>query len=1029
MASGNPGGSTWKKWDLHVHSPCSIVQGYGANTDAVWDRFLSDLENLPPEFKVIGINDYIFVDGYERVRKAKRAGRLQNIDLILPVVELRLDKFAGVVTRNRDGSYSRSDWNRINLHVIFDSLDPEVIRQQFISALAPSYNLVPDASSLAGKWHAVITRESVAQLGEMAIAAAPAEKRGQYGSALEEGFNNLCVSQDAVLKALDKHPLFNRYLLAVGKTEWENLKWDGQSIAEKRNIINCVDLVFTAAENPHNCDAARQKLMASNVNAKLLDCSDAHNFSGAGVKDRIGNCFTWIKADATFEGLRQAVKEFDQRVFIGDVPPKLNLVKANRTKYVSGISIKKKAGSSLVEPWFDIDLPLNHDLVAIIGNKGSGKSALADIAALVGNTRNHQKFSFLTDSRFRDPKAKLATHFEAQLLWEDGTSSSQDLHVNPAPSSVERLKYLPQSYLETLCNELGGGSSSTFDSELRKIIYTHVPEEERLGFLSLEELLDFKVREIEAERHRAVQELAKINEDFSSIERKLAPESRRALEQQLDGKRNELRALEAAKPVPVEDPNANEATKADAAAANVKLQELEGKLAVIRNAEQEAREKRTAAMKRAVLVNRLLHTVKEYTTTHDQFLVELDESLAAIDINVSAREVLTLTVDTSSLTKLYADLGKEIHALEVKLTGDVPDSLQKQREGVEKDVETIKRNLGEQQRLLMVFREQLSQWERKRGEILGPKERPQSIAWLEAELLELEQLPAKQERLKESRNAVVVRLHEHTQRTVSEYRRLSQPVQQFVQSVANMDMPLPLEFNVTIVEEGFQERFFSRINRQARGSFYGVDESAQIILGMLRETDFSGASATLDFVNRVDDMMHFDRREGAGGGPMQPNEQLRRGQEVKDLYDFLFGLSYLRPRYSLTYGGQEISRLSPGERGLLLLVFYLLVDKDDIPLVIDQPEENLDNQTIYKVLVTCIKAAKQRRQVIMVTHNPNLAVVCDAEQIICASCDKANSRFSYACGAIEFPEIKAKVIEILEGTRPAFINRQQKYDL
>src|ERR1700730_14032346 len=119
-------------------------------------------------------------------------------------------------------------------------------------------------------------------------------------------------------------------------------------------------------------------------------------------------------------------------------------------------------------------------------------------------------------------------------------------------------------------------------------------------------------------------------------------------------------------------------------------------------------------------------------------------------------------------------------------------------------------------------------------------------------------------------------------------------------------------------------------------------------------------------------------------------------------------------------GDKELNQLSPGERGLLLLVFYLLVDKDDIPLVIDQPEENLDNQTIYKILVTCIKTAKQRRQVIMVTHNPNLAVVCDAEQIICASCDKPNNLFSYVSGAIESPEIKAKDVEILEGTKPAF---------
>ena len=114
---------------------------------------------------------------------------------------------------------------------------------------------------------------------------------------------------------------------------------------------------------------------------------------------------------------------------------------------------------------------------------------------------------------------------------------------------------------------------------------------------------------------------------------------------------------------------------------------------------------------------------------------------------------------------------------------------------------------------------------------------------------------------------------------------------------------------------------------------------------------------------------------------------------------------------------------------MLLLVFYLLVDKDDIPIVIDQPEENLDNQTIFNILVKCIKKTKERRQVIMVTHNPNLAVVCDAEQLIYASCDKANSRFTYETGAMENPAIASRVIEILEGTAPAFKNRQSKYRL
>jgi hypothetical protein len=81
-------GSEWNKWDLHVHTPKSIIQNYGGDTDENWETFITDLENLPEEFKAIGINDYIFLDGYKKVIEFKEQGRLRNIELILPIIEL-----------------------------------------------------------------------------------------------------------------------------------------------------------------------------------------------------------------------------------------------------------------------------------------------------------------------------------------------------------------------------------------------------------------------------------------------------------------------------------------------------------------------------------------------------------------------------------------------------------------------------------------------------------------------------------------------------------------------------------------------------------------------------------------------------------------------------------------------------------------------------------------------------------------------------------------------------------------------------
>ncbi|MBW1787465.1 MAG: hypothetical protein JRK53_12705 [Deltaproteobacteria bacterium] len=113
-----------------------------------------------------------------------------------------------------------------------------------------------------------------------------------------------------------------------------------------------------------------------------------------------------------------------------------------------------------------------------------------------------------------------------------------------------------------------------------------------------------------------------------------------------------------------------------------------------------------------------------------------------------------------------------------------------------------------------------------------------------------------------------------------------------------------------------------------------------------------------------------------------------------------------------------------------MLVFYLFIDKGDIPLIVDQPEENLDNQSVFELLVPCIKKVKKRRQLIIVTHNPNIAVVCDAEQIIHARIDKTKKcKVSYTTGSIENPKINQKIVEVLEGTLPAFNKRDSAYNV
>ena len=112
-------------------------------------------------------------------------------------------------------------------------------------------------------------------------------------------------------------------------------------------------------------------------------------------------------------------------------------------------------------------------------------------------------------------------------------------------------------------------------------------------------------------------------------------------------------------------------------------------------------------------------------------------------------------------------------------------------------------------------------------------------------------------------------------------------------------------------------------------------------------------------------------------------------------------------------GNHPLEELSPGERGIILLIFYLALSKESKPIIIDQPEDNLDNQSVYSKLVPCICKAKQKRQVIIVTHNPNIAVACDAEQIVYCEMDKMRNQIRYVSGAIENPTIRNHVVYAL----------------
>ncbi len=147
--------------------------------------------------------------------------------------------------------------------------------------------------------------------------------------------------------------------------------------------------------------------------------------------------------------------------------------------------------------------------------------------------------------------------------------------------------------------------------------------------------------------------------------------------------------------------------------------------------------------------------------------------------------------------------------------------------------------------------------------------------------------------------------------------------------------------------------------------------------------------------------------------------------EVFDLPRLTVTKSVQGPDGKPRYLSRDFSRLSLGQQQSVLLAL-MLSSKSNAPLIIDQPEDNLDGEFIYHSLVPVLRLAKERRQVIIVTHNANIAVLGDAEQILVLK-STAEKASIVSRGSIDDETTRETACNILEGAREAFERRAKIY--
>lgn len=235
---------------------------------------------------------------------------------------------------------------------------------------------------------------------------------------------------------------------------------------------------------------------------------------------------------------------------------------------------------------------------------------------------------------------------------------------------------------------------------------------------------------------------------------------------------------------------------------------------------------------------------------------------------------------------------------------------------------------------------------------------------------------------------------------------------------------LDISVSLTFHKKELQEFLESRLN--LRGN-----ERQEYLKTLLNRYDDDNKSCSIDFLKNL----------------FLENILLKNGYEALNVAIEFFTRNWYSLDYSLTYQGDAFVNMSEGKQAFVILKLLLDFSDKKCPILIDQPEDSLDNRAIYHELVAYIKRKKKERQIILVTHNSNVVVSADAENVIVANQEGADTpnlgglKFQYINGALEDTKerdenaeyilssqgIREHICDILEGGRIAFEKREQKY--
>ncbi len=443
-------GSQWNRWDPHIHSPGTVLNDQFRGADP-WGRYLDALEAGTPPIRAIGVTDYYLTDNYERTRDLKEAGRLPHVQLIFPNIEMRLDAAA------------KSGF--INIHLL--------VKDRF-----------------------TCKREELIRLGKCANPTIRDER-----AALREGSTQFKVSFVELRNVIHQSAWAQQNILvavAGGGGDGTSGLRAGADATLRQEIEKFAHVIFSSNPAQREFWLGRRRLTEADLRTRyggLKPClhgSDAHSESEVGEpqEDR----FSWVKGGIEFDSLQQACIDPADRVYVGPKPPATTMP----SQVISSLAVE---GGD----WIGTEeIPLNSGLVTIIGARGSGKTALAEMIATGcdGIPKPVWDGDAMPSSSFLARAGPFLGDGRVRLVWGGGDAVSRylDGRDSEGPTSFARVRYLSQQFVEELCS--ARGPTDGLIAEIERVVFEAHPHESRDGALDFAELRERRTQRFRQARAR-----------------------------------------------------------------------------------------------------------------------------------------------------------------------------------------------------------------------------------------------------------------------------------------------------------------------------------------------------------------------------------------------------------------------------------------------------------------------------------------------------------------------------------------------